>query len=81
MSARCKTFNFLKWFAATAFGNTNYTNAPVAAISYVDEPGEYGTSDGTYFGLWESGKNFAICAWNSDANQYLQAVGDPFVSK
>jgi hypothetical protein len=77
--------NFLSWFAATAFGGTNYTNTPIAAVSYVDEPTEFGTIDGTFFGLWESGNTFAICAWNSQntlaGNFYTQAVGDPFIAK
>jgi hypothetical protein len=75
---------FLSWFASTAFGGTNYANTPVAGVSNVDEPGEWGTFDGTYFGLWESGNNFAVCAWeslNTNFNLYLQAVGDPFVMK
>jgi hypothetical protein len=79
---------FLSWFASTAFGGTNYANTPVAAVSYVDEPYEYGTFDGTCFGLWESGNNFGVCAWSSQntngtpySNYYTQAVGDPFVSK
>jgi hypothetical protein len=78
--------NFLSWFAATAFGGTNYTNTPVGAVCYVNEPDEFGTLDGTYFGLWESGFNFAICAYNSRnpgllGYYYTQAVGDPFVCK
>jgi hypothetical protein len=80
--------NFLTWFASDAFGSTNnnYTNTPVGAICYVNEPDEYGSLNGTYFGLWESGFNFAICAYNSrnpayPGYYYTQAVGDPFVSK
>jgi hypothetical protein len=78
--------NFLSWFAATAFGGSNYTNTPVGAVCYVNEPYEYGTLDGTYFGLWEAGFNFAICAYNSrnpnyPGDHFMQAVGDPFVCK
>lgn len=77
--------NFLMWFSAGAFGGTNYANTPVAAVCYTDEPYVYGTIDASYFGLWESGKSFAICAWNSldisILNFYTQAVGDPFVTK
>jgi hypothetical protein len=78
---------FLSWFDANAFGSTNsYTNTPVGAVCYVNEPKEYGTLDQTYFGLWEGGFDFAICAYNSRAPglpgyYYMQAVGDPFVSK
>jgi hypothetical protein len=79
--------NFLTWFASDAFGSSNnYTNTPVGAVCYVNEPDEPATLDGTYFGLWESGFNFAICAYNSrnpayPGYYYTQAVGDPFVSK
>lgn len=69
------------WFSSGAFGGTNYANTPVAGVSYPNEPGEYGTIDATYFSLWESGKNFANCAWNSQATPCVQAVGDPFVTK
>jgi hypothetical protein len=79
---------FLSWFASNAFGGTTYSHTPVAAISTVDEPSEFGTYDGTCFGLWESGNNFAVCAWSSQNtncspynNYYTQAVGDPFVCK
>jgi hypothetical protein len=61
-SAFTEQGNFLMWFSSGAFGTLNYANTPVAAVCYTDEPGEYGTVDGTYFGLWESGKSFAICA-------------------
>jgi hypothetical protein len=73
--------NFLEWFASTAFGGSDYANTPIAAISSVHEPGEFGVIDGAYFGLWESGTIFAICAWNSNDNLYPRAAGDPFVAK
>ena len=78
---------FLSWFDANAFGGSNsYTNTPVGAVCYVKEPTEYGTLDAAYFGLWESGFNFAICAWNSrnaltEGYIYTQVIGDPFVVK
>jgi hypothetical protein len=34
-----------------------------------------------YLGLWATGKNFAICAWNARITPYFQAVGDPFVTR
>lgn len=89
----CESFNgqrdssqgdFLQWYASNAFGGNNYSNTPIGAVSYVDEPGEYGTTDGTYFGLWEAGEDFALCAWNSRDtyfDQSLQVVGDPFIAK
>jgi hypothetical protein len=73
--------NFMKWYSENAFGGTNYLNTPVGAVSYTDEPTVNGTADSVYFGLWQSGKTFAICAWISSGSPHLQAVGDPFVTK
>src|SRR6266404_5847112 len=72
---------FIKWFSSNAFGGTNYTNSPVGAVSYVDEPSEGGVNNGSYFGMWEMGRNFGQCAWISRQTPYFQAVGDPFVTK
>ena len=70
------------WFAQSAFGGSNYSNTPIGAVSHVDEPGLAGISDAyAYFGLWEAGKQFAICAWNSKQTPQFQAVGDPLVRK
>ena len=75
--------NFLQWFSASAFGGTNYSNTPVGAVSYVDEPNTAGINNPEiYFGLWAAGKNFAICAWNSRGETVLlQVNGDPFVNR
>jgi hypothetical protein len=78
--------NFLEWFSSGAFGGTNYSNTPIGAVSNVEEPNTLGASSPQiYFGLWASGKNFAICAWNSrnvsPSHQSFQAIGDPFVTK
>src|ERR1035438_1154723 len=74
--------NFIEWFSSNAFGGTNYSNTPVGAVSNVEEPGTP-TSNYTaiYFGLWGSGKNAAICAWNARNTTYFQAVGDPLVTR
>ena len=69
------------WFSANAFGGANYSNTPVGAVTYVDEPYGSRTDAQLYFGLWEAGKNFGICAWNSRHTGSFQAVGDPFVSQ
>jgi hypothetical protein len=74
--------NFIEWFSSNAFGGTNYSNTPIGGVSSVNEPFNYGSSNTQiYFGLWASGKNFGICAWNSwyAGQQQFQAVGDPFV--
>ncbi len=56
----------MTWFASDAFGSpNNYTNCPVGAVCYVNEPDEPVTLDGTYFGVWESGFNFAMFSYNS----------------
>ncbi len=74
--------NFLEWFSSNAFGGTSYSNTPVGVVSNVEEPGEPGPSYGAiYFGLWASGKNSAICAWNARNTPYFQVVGDPLVTK
>ena len=77
--------NFIQWFSPIGFGGTNYSNTPVGAICFVDEPSFTVTDSFTYFGLWESGHNSAICAWiarNATTGDTLcQAVGDPLVAK
>ena len=74
--------NFLQWFSATAFGGTNYSSTPVAAVSYVDDPSSSGVNDAArYFGLWHAGKAHGACAWYSRRTDAFQAVGDPFVKR
>ena len=73
---------FIKWFSSNAFGGTSYSNTPVGAVSYVDEPTAGGVNTAArYFGLWASGKNFGITAWNSRVTPYFQAVGDPLTRR
>jgi hypothetical protein len=74
--------NFIKWFSINAFGGTNYSNTPIGAVTHTEEPGLGGVNNSAnYFGLWASGKNFAICAWNSTNTIYFQAIGDPLVTR
>ena len=78
----CNQGNFIHWFSSNAFGGTNYSNAPIGAVSHTEEPYLPGVANSaTYFGLWAAGKNFAICAWNSRQTKWFQAVGDPFVTR
>jgi len=75
---------FAEWFAANSFGGANYSNTAIAAISSPDEPLCYGVCDPQmYFGLWEAGKIFGVCAWTSMQTQYgqFQVIGDPFIKK
>jgi hypothetical protein len=77
--------NILKWFSSYAFGGTNYSCTPIAAVSTTDEPelGDAAIDNAIYFGLWAGGKNFGICAWTArkTALTRFQAVGDPFVTR
>jgi len=75
--------NFVQWFSSIAFGGANYSNTPVGAVTHTEEPGSAGSCENSsiYFGLWATGKNFAICAWNSRQTPYFQAVGDPLITK
>jgi hypothetical protein len=74
--------NFLQCFSPNAFGGTNYLNTPIGAVTHVEEPGSGSINVASiYFGLWDTGENFVICAWASRIMRYLQAVGDPFVTK
>jgi hypothetical protein len=74
--------SFLKWYASNAFGGTNYSNTPVAAVSHVEEPNLSEVNDAAvYFGLWFGNRTFATAAWQSRRTIYLQAVGDPLVTK
>jgi hypothetical protein len=84
--------SYLTWFASNAFGGTNYSNTPVGAVTYVDEPsGPYGeVTTSVYYGDWAAGKSFGVSAWAAQVwaeagppftVQYFQAVGDPFVRR
>jgi hypothetical protein len=73
--------DYWMWFSSTAFGGTNYSMTPVGALTYVDEPNAVRHDAYLYFGLWEAGRNFGMCAWNAQRSPYFQAVGDPFVTK
>jgi hypothetical protein len=74
--------NFTQWFASNAFGGTNYSNTPVGAAGHTEEPGLGGVENSAiYFGLWASGKNFAICSWNSRQTSFFQSIGDPLITR
>jgi len=74
--------NFVKWLSPSAFGGTDYSSTPVGAVTHVEEPGlQFVNIPSIYFGLWEAGKNFGICSWNSRTTTVYQAVGDPLVVK
>jgi hypothetical protein len=74
--------NYSDWFSRNAFGATNFQNTPIGAVSHVDEPGvDNANNPFIYFGFWEAGKSFGICAWASCRTPSFLAIGDPFVKK
>lgn len=74
-------YSFHLWFDTMAFGGTNYSNTPVGAVTTTTEPGGacYALPQ-SYLPLWAAGKNFAICAWQSQGST-VQATGDPLVRR
>ena len=74
--------NFVEWFSANAYGGTNYSATPAAAVTHVLEPGGNGANGPSLFTCWDMGRPFAYCAWKSDrSGGRLQAVGDPLVTR
>jgi hypothetical protein len=72
---------YTTWFSSSAFGGTNSSRTPVGAVCHVFEPGSMGNHVSLYYGLWQAGKTFAICATYSRGSPQVQAVGDPFVRR
>jgi hypothetical protein len=70
---------FHDWFTERTLGGTNYSSSAVGAVSHTNEPGGGWNDSYFYFGLWQAGKSFAICAWQSRRTTFFQATGDPFV--
>ncbi|MRR32993.1 hypothetical protein EG834_22270 [bacterium] len=74
--------DYFMWFSAIAFGGTNYSNTPVAAVTHTDEPHlDQVNAPSQYFSLWARGASFSYCAWKTKITGHFQAVGDPFVMK
>jgi hypothetical protein len=73
--------SFVRWFASGAFGGVNYSNTPIGAVSYPDEPHADATDNSKYFRFWAAGKNFGVCAWESKVTIHLQPVGDPLLTR
>ena len=78
---------FIGWFSDKAFGGTNFSNTPVGAIAYTDEPGRDRNDTMIFYGYWASGRLFSSAAWASRGGlsapmfPHFQAVGDPFVRR
>jgi hypothetical protein len=74
--------SYHNWFASETFGGTNYAYSAVGGVTHIAEPSLGAICDPyKYFNLWEAGKSFAICAWESQRTVAFQAVGDPFIKK
>lgn len=73
--------NFIKWFSANAYGGTNYSNTPVAAVTHTIEPTTGGINKPYLYVCWDSGLPFGYCAWKSANTPGHQAVGDPWVTR
>src|SRR4051794_19490941 len=50
---------YIRWYAANAFGGTNYQNTPAAAVANSDECG-CNPNHAIFLSLWQSRKNAAI---------------------
>ncbi len=62
--------SFLNLYASDAFGGMSYSNTPVGAAAYVDEPSlvpNGHVNSAVYYGDWAAGKSFAISAWAAAA--------------
>jgi uncharacterized repeat protein (TIGR03803 family) len=79
---RCCSQGCVKeWFTTNAWGGVTYSNTPIGAVSYVEEPGLGGVSGSTYMSLWEEGFLFSECAWASKNTPCFQAIGDPLIKR
>jgi hypothetical protein len=74
--------NYPHWFAANAFGGSNYSNTAVGTMCNTAEPGIYSfTGVAEYFSLWASGRPLGMCAWNNISFPHTLVVGDPLVRR
>ncbi len=71
---------YTEWFAADAFGGSNFNNTPVIGVANTDECGCAPQPMG-FLGLWCAGKNAAISCWQNGWQNVgtTLAVGDPLV--
>lgn len=73
--------NYKAWFSADAFGGTNYSNTPAAAVTHVEEPQLGGMNNEHYFECWDRNNLFIDCAWYSRQTPFFAAKGDPWITK
>jgi hypothetical protein len=78
---------FQDWFAPSAFSTNgaanNYSHAAAGGVSHTDEPHgvDAMNESAVYFGLWQGGRHFGICAWRSRRTPLFQATGDPLTRR
>ena len=65
-----------EFFAATAFGGTNYSNTPICFVGSTSEPTLMGIEDVPYFDRWARGWSTIEAAWAGFSTQYFLAVTD-----
>jgi len=73
--------DFTDWFSANAFGGTDYSNTPAAAVTHADEPTAGGVNGEQYFQCWEKGHLFIDCAYLSMRSAFMVPRGDPWITK
>lgn len=71
--------HYTQWFSKNAFGGSDYENTPIGAVGYVQEPDGEQVSLSGYFGCWNAGAPFAVCANGKYNSIYTVAYGDPWV--
>lgn len=72
---------YINWFCSAAFGGTNFSNTPVGAIGYTEEPYSSRNHSGVFFGNWAAGKRFGSAAWNARDVTGFIVIGDPLIKK
>ena len=72
--------NYGHWFSEKAFGGTNYSNTPLAALVHVEEPYFAGAWPAISFLCWEKGEIIADCANQTMVTSSSAVIGDPLVS-
>lgn len=68
-----------EFFAAAAFGGSNYSNTPVCFVGHTAEPYVAGVSSQHYARRWARGWTAAEAAWAGRNTRHFLHVGDPLV--
>jgi hypothetical protein len=70
-----------EFFAANAFGGTDYSNTPVFFYGHTQEPYLGGIATAAYEELWARGYLAIECAWKAAMNSPILPLGDPLVRR